>query len=427
MAVSGVVHRAYVTATRADNWVQVRCPTVVGVGTAWARPTTLNITAPVVGTQVFIAFENGDITKPVYFAGGGGGTAGPQGPAGTAGTVWYTGTGVPSSGLGVVNDLYINTDNAAYYKKTGASTWTYQGTFQGPAGANGTNGTSGVTDHGALTGLSDADHPISAIQDLQTELDSKSDTGHTHTDPAYLLKGIVINPGDSVPTDLPVGALVFTRDAVAFGYGSKVASVGTSNVTTFNITLTGAVAAGQWIIATIVMDGSGGTAATLSGTVTGNSWATAAKTINGSTVQAQILYVKAATALAIGDTVSITAEASWTRWAVILHTLDGLAASPLDKTATATGSGTSVSIGATATTAQNDEIAVAVFGANPANSGTLTVGSGWTDSGQQDSGSTARRAASEYKVLTATGTVTATGTLATAALWAGVVATFKKA
>lgn len=39
----------------------------------------------------------------------------------------------------------------------------------------------GVTDHGALTGLNDPDHPISAVINLQASLDAKSATSHTHS------------------------------------------------------------------------------------------------------------------------------------------------------------------------------------------------------------------------------------------------------
>ena len=38
----------------------------------------------------------------------------------------------------------------------------------------------GVVDHGALTGLADADHPIAAVIGLQAALDGKSATSHTH-------------------------------------------------------------------------------------------------------------------------------------------------------------------------------------------------------------------------------------------------------
>lgn len=50
----------------------------------------------------------------------------------------------------------------------------------------------GATDHGALTGLSDPDHPISAVINLQTTLDGKSATGHTHSyDPTGTAAGLV--------------------------------------------------------------------------------------------------------------------------------------------------------------------------------------------------------------------------------------------
>lgn len=45
-------------------------------------------------------------------------------------------------------------------------------------GVGGTGG--GVTDHGALTGLSDPDHPIAAVQGLQAALDGKAPTVHSH-------------------------------------------------------------------------------------------------------------------------------------------------------------------------------------------------------------------------------------------------------
>lgn len=54
-----------------------------------------------------------------------------------------------------------------------------------PGWANPT-GTGGTSDHGTLTGLSDADHPIVAVIGLQAALDAKAVVGHTHSgfDPA---------------------------------------------------------------------------------------------------------------------------------------------------------------------------------------------------------------------------------------------------
>lgn len=74
----------------------------------------------------------------------GDGTASWQpGASGTPGSVWFAGTGVPAGGLGVVGDFYLDSATGNYYKKTGASTWTLQGSLQGPVGATGAPGTNG--------------------------------------------------------------------------------------------------------------------------------------------------------------------------------------------------------------------------------------------------------------------------------------------
>jgi hypothetical protein len=80
------------------------------------------------------------------------GAAGAAGAAGTNGATWYSGSGVPASGTGSVNDFYINTANGAYYKKTGASVWTQQGTFAGVAGATGATGATGAAGANGATG-----------------------------------------------------------------------------------------------------------------------------------------------------------------------------------------------------------------------------------------------------------------------------------
>ena len=57
------------------------------------------------------------------------GPTGANGTNGTNGATWLSGSGAPAGGTGVVNDFYIDTATGNYYKKTGASTWTLQGTF----------------------------------------------------------------------------------------------------------------------------------------------------------------------------------------------------------------------------------------------------------------------------------------------------------
>lgn len=57
---------------------------------------------------------------------------GVQGPPGTGGgtgggTYWRSGSGAPTTGLGVVGDWYINTNNGDTYEKTASTVWTKRG------------------------------------------------------------------------------------------------------------------------------------------------------------------------------------------------------------------------------------------------------------------------------------------------------------
>ena len=63
--------------------------------------------------------------------GGGGGGGG--------GSVWYTGSGAPSSGLGVNGDFYLNSTNGDVYEKI-TGTWTLIMNITGPAGPAGVVG-----------------------------------------------------------------------------------------------------------------------------------------------------------------------------------------------------------------------------------------------------------------------------------------------
>lgn len=83
------------------------------------------------------------------------GTDGTDGIDGTNGSMIYTGAFAPSNTLGVDGDIYINTSTNEYYQK-GSSV---SGEWGSPIGTLGSGGSGGVTDHGALTGLGDDDHP----------------------------------------------------------------------------------------------------------------------------------------------------------------------------------------------------------------------------------------------------------------------------
>lgn len=96
---------------------------------------------------------------------GSNGTNGTNGSDGTDGSKWYTGSGVPDTGTGVVGDFYLRSSNGDYYEKTGPSTWTLQGNLkgiqgdtgsqgiQGPTGPQGDTGPAGTTVHSELSSL----------------------------------------------------------------------------------------------------------------------------------------------------------------------------------------------------------------------------------------------------------------------------------
>ena len=70
------------------------------------------------------------------------GATGNTGPAGADGSKWYSGTGAPSSGLGVNGDFYLNDANGDVYSKSGGS-WSVVDNITGPTGATGPQGPQG--------------------------------------------------------------------------------------------------------------------------------------------------------------------------------------------------------------------------------------------------------------------------------------------
>ncbi len=64
---------------------------------------------------------------------------------GPGGDTWLDGAGVPAGSLGSVGDYYLNSANGDYYKKTGAAAWTKQGNIAGPQGNTGATGSPGAT------------------------------------------------------------------------------------------------------------------------------------------------------------------------------------------------------------------------------------------------------------------------------------------
>ncbi len=105
--------------------------------------------------EKFVAFTDpGDLGS---FSGGPQGPIGPQGPAGSK---WYTDSGNPSNGLGLVGDFYLDISTGDVYRKTGAVTWTFEGNIKGPQGFQGPQGIQGIQGNQGPQGVQGIQGPI---------------------------------------------------------------------------------------------------------------------------------------------------------------------------------------------------------------------------------------------------------------------------
>lgn len=116
------------------------------------------------GTPLAGAGDDGDTfldtTNHVVYKKSGGAWAsqgssfkGSNGTNGTNGSTVLQGSSAPSGASGAVGDTFLDTTNHVIYKKTGASTWTSQGSsFKGTNGTNGTNGSNGSNGNALLQG-----------------------------------------------------------------------------------------------------------------------------------------------------------------------------------------------------------------------------------------------------------------------------------
>ena len=71
------------------------------------------------------------------------GDTGPAGADGTDGATWYSGSGAPASGLGIIDDWYFDIATGDVYLKTGSSTWSFEINLVGPQGPQGVKGDTG--------------------------------------------------------------------------------------------------------------------------------------------------------------------------------------------------------------------------------------------------------------------------------------------
>lgn len=139
------------TTNEIGQWVY--CPDVLDADNAGdtRRPNDIaSNSTPGRWKQMTVGGGGGGATGPT----GATGPAGPAGPAGAPGSIWYSGATAPSGVTGVIGDRYLNTANGDHYEKTGASTWTLRGNLTGPQGSPGSGapGSTWFTSSGAPAG-----------------------------------------------------------------------------------------------------------------------------------------------------------------------------------------------------------------------------------------------------------------------------------
>lgn len=148
-----------------------------------------------------------------------------DGTDGTDGSLILYGSGAPASGTGSVGDTYINTANGFVYKKTGATTWTYELTIigVGATGATGASGSSLIYSNGddKLTTTNGAFETIRSFTTDHTEA-SKNLVNVGDTIRIYGLYYVVANP--MTPT-IPVQFII---------NGTGLSNLGLSSLTTIS-------------------------------------------------------------------------------------------------------------------------------------------------------------------------------------------------
>ncbi len=231
---------------------------------------------------------------------------------------------------------------------------------------------------------------------------------------------------------LLLGTSSWSMAAISF---IKTINATSSTTTGTSLTITVpalGVAAGNRAIVTIALNPSTGTVAC--GDTGGNSYAVDSNVANGSAttgVRTVILSAQVTTALVSGNTITCT-HPSVTARALSAHEFSGLATSAtVDKVATATGNNTAPSSGATTTTVQASELLVGGIGVEGPTTETFTAGASYTIIGRAGtSGGTAANNITinpEYRIVSATGAFSASGTLSASRRWATPIVTYKAA
>lgn len=244
--------------------------------------------------------------------------------------------------------------------------------------------------------------------------------------PQYYVPIYVINEGESVPTSVPAGTIIFSRAAAATITPTVIAQGPATSTTEVALVTTQDVSVGDYLIFNIYSSGEPTLPTTY--TYAYSAGAGAVTNIQGAeqagTVQTNMAYARCTTAIPTGTTITITANQIRAQMgAVILKSQNLAATSVIDQSGAyplGNSSNPSVSVGPLVTT-QANELAVMAFGYNPGSlteplNREVTGTNGWTQLGDvftaMDTDATQRSIAVFYRELAATtslnGTLTVT-------------------
>ncbi len=236
---------------------------------------------------------------------------------------------------------------------------------------------------------------------------------------------------------LSLAVLLLSTASLSIAAVSFVKTIGTTSSTTTGTSLSitvpaSGVAAGNRAIVTIALNPSTGTVACSD--TGGNSYVVDRNVANGSGtsgVRTVILSSQVASALVSGNTITCT-HPSVTARALSANEFSGLATTAaVDKVKSATGNNTAPSSGATTTTAQASELLIGGIGVEGPTTETFTAGASYATVGRAGtSGGTAANNITinpEYRIVSATGAYSASGTISTSRKWASAIVTYKSA
>lgn len=223
----------------------------------------------------------------------------------------------------------------------------------------------------------------------------------------------ILSAGVSTSSNTPV----FVKDA-----GSNLGPTGSTSTTV--ITLTGAIAQNDQVTVVFTWSGAGQTLTSVTDNK-GNTYAvlqTQPATVGGVAVTTVIATAKAATALAVSDTVTLNwgSAAFGYRFGRVFDTGSVQGSGQPDQSAKATGTGTAPSAAASTTAAKTSAVGL-VLCANA----TYTVGSGWTISGTPDFIDSTFRCNYVYGDFASAGSKDPAGTLNASNTWIVVWAAYK--